>query len=126
MVKVLISWLVSAIILWLIAFLANRFSIPFVYVTLVGWWAVILVAIVLGLLNAFVGPFVKSLFKAKNAAVVLIISLVIDAGVLMLMSWILSNHFSLGGRLAGFISALIIAAIMAIVNSIISGAIKDK
>jgi len=126
MVKVLISWLISAVILWLIAFLANQFSIPLMYITLSGVVGVLLVAVVLGLLNAFIIPVVKSWFKIKSAFVVLVVSLVIDAAFLLLMSWILSPRFYIPLSLDGFITALIVAAIMAVVNTVVSTQVKGK
>ena len=111
MVSVLISWLISALIIWLLArpFITN--NVPFMNVTLDGWVAVVIVALVVGLISAFIVPLVKNLFKKANALVFLIISLIIDALALLLAAWLVS------GFGIDFISALIVAAILSLVNA---------
>ena len=107
MVTVLVGWLINAIIIWVLA----RPFVPFLNVTLDGVVPVIIVALVVGLISAFIVPAVKGLFKEANALVFLVISLVIDAAALLVAAFFI-NGFSIT-----FVSAVIVAAILAVFNA---------
>jgi len=102
MVSIFISGLISALIVWVCQY------IPFLNITLDGIVPILLVAIVIGLVCAFVVPAVKGLFKNANAVIYLIISLIINALVLMLAAWIVP------GFGITFWSAVIVAAILSL------------
>ena len=76
--KVLIAWIFSAVILWLLSFL------PFMNITFGGtpWRTILIVAIVVGLINAIIVPIIKGVFKKGHPAVIFCISLVVDAAAL--------------------------------------------
>ena len=106
MVSILITWLLSALVLWLLSF------IPFMGITIAGnLLSFVFVAVVIGLINAFIVPIVKGIFKLNNPGIMLVVSLVIDAAALWLASIILSG-FTIGVP----VPALIAAAILSVLN----------
>ena len=112
----LINWLISAVILWLMS-LVTPF-IPFLYMRFAGGWLpVVIVAIVLGLINAIIVPIVKRIFKrGNNTVIILIVTVVIDAGALWLTSVIASRSFFIDF----FPTAIVVALILAAVNGAFS------
>jgi len=113
MVSIFITGLICALIIWVLAQPFMSF-IPFLNVSLNGIWAILLVALVLGLVCAFIVPAVKKYFKKANAIIYFIAALVINALALILSSYIV-NIFIPGGFGIDFISALIVAAILSLV-----------
>ena len=105
MISMFISWVVSALALWLMSF------IPFMDIGFGGGIvAFLIVAVVIGLINAVLVPIVKNILKAKNPLVLLVISLVVDAAALLLAAW-LPIGFGIG-----LVSALIAAAVLSLLN----------
>ena len=113
----LVAWIFSAIILWLLSF------VPFMDITFGGrrtWLTILVVAIVIGLINAIIVPVVKGIFKNGHPAVIFCISLVIDAAALWLAGVILRNFY-----IEFFPTAIIAAAVLALVN-VGAGFVKDE
>lgn len=110
MIRTLINWVISALILWALSLL------PFLDMSFTGSvWNVIIVAIVFGLINALIVPLAKRIFTGKkdNATLlVIIISLVIDAVALLLLSWLVS-----GFSISFFPTAIIVAIILTVLNA---------
>ena len=101
----LINWLVSAIILWAISLL------PFIDMSFSGIWTIIVVALVLGLINAILVPIAKNFFKNASPLVLIIASLVVDAAAIWLAAW-----FVRGFHVQFWPSGIIVAAILALIN----------
>jgi len=109
MINTLINWIISALVLWLLSF------VPFLDISFDGWVAILIVAIVLGLINALIVPIVKGIFKGKNdnaTWLILIISLVIDAAAL----W-LANVIVPGFHISFFPTAIIAAVVLTALNA---------
>ena len=109
MFKILIAWIFSAVILWLLSF------VPFMEIAFGGtrtWLAILVVAVIVGLINALIVPAVKRLFKKAHPAVLFCVSLVIDAAALWLAHIILRSWFTI----EFFPTAIIAAAVLALVN----------
>ena len=107
--KGFIAWLISAIILFLLRF------IPFMDIYFGGrwmWFTIVIVAVVVGLINAIIVPIVKGIFKKAHPAIVFCISLVIDAAALWLAGVLMRSWFSI----EFFPTAIIAAAVLALVN----------
>jgi len=104
-----ISWVVSAIVLWLLSVL----PLGFLNITFGGrvWLTILIVAVVVGLINAIIVPAVKGVFKNGNPAVIFCVSLIIDAAALWLAGVILRNF-----SIQFFPTAIIAAAVLALVN----------
>ena len=105
MVKTLINWVISALVLWLMHF------IPFMQITFDGWLAILLAAVIIGLINALIVPVVKGLFKKANGIILLVISLIIDAGALWLASLL-----PIGFGIQFFPTAIIAALVLSLLN----------
>jgi len=80
-----------------------------------GWLAILIVAIVLGLINALIVPVVKNLVKGKKSnatLLILILSLVIDAAALWLAG-VLVRGFSIEFFPTAIIAAVVLTALNA-------------
>ena len=62
-------------------------------VTVEPWWWAVIVAIVLGLVNAWIRPLVKFLALPINLLTLGLFTFVINALMVMLCSWLLKPHF---------------------------------
>ena len=111
----LVAWIVSAIVLWLLSF------VPFMNITFGGrtWLTILIVAVVVGLINAIIVPVVKGIFKKGHPAVIFCISLIVDAAALWLAGVIIRNF-----TIEFFPTAIIAAAVLALVN-VGAGFVKD-
>jgi len=111
-ISTLISWVISAAILWVLSLLPFGFlEIGFTG----GIISFLIVAIVIGLINALIVPIVKGLVKGKNGnatLLILIISLVIDAAALWFAGWL-----PIGFYIGFFPTAIIAAVLLTIVNA---------
>ena len=105
--KILVPWVFSAVILWLLSFL------PFMDIRFGGrtWLTIFIVAVVVGLINAIIVPVVKGVFKKGHPSVIFCVSLVIDAAALWLAGAIIGNF-----SIQFFPTAIIAAAVLALVN----------
>ena len=97
------------------------------------WWKLAVVALIFGLINAYLKPIIKALSFPVRLMTLGLFGLVINA-VLFLVLAAVSNSFSLGLKVGGFPpsidSAAIVAAVLgsivvSIVSTILSIAIRD-
>lgn len=103
----IIRLIVSAIAVGITAWL-----LPGVNVT--PWWAALLVAVILGLINALIRPVVKFFTLPLNVLTLGLFSLVINALMVMLCDWC-TDHMTVDG----FISALLFSVVLTVVNWIL-------
>ena len=105
--KILIPWIISAIILWLLSFL------PFMHINFGGrtWLTIFIVAVVVGLINAIIVPVVKDVFKKGHPVFIFCVSLVVDAAALWLAGAFIRNF-----SIEFFPTAIIAATVLALVN----------
>ena len=106
MIRVLLNWLISAVLLWLMSF------VPFMNIGFAGWLSIVIAAVVLGLINALLVPVFKGLFKKKNTIVFLIVSLLINAAALWLGGLLVPGFF-----IEFFPTAIIAAAVLSLVGA---------
>jgi len=90
--------------------------IPFLNITLSGIVAILLVALVVGLINAFIVPAVKGLFKKANALVLFIVSVIIDALALMLGAWVVGDLLGRDFSIGFWPGAIIVALVLSVFN----------
>lgn len=62
-------------------------------VTVDPWWWAVIVAIVLGFVNSWIKPLVKLLALPINLLTLGLFTLVINAAMVMLCSWLIGSHF---------------------------------
>lgn len=109
--KILLHWIVSAAAIGVAAYL-----LPSVQVTLV---AALVTAVVLGLLNTVLKPILVILTLPVNILTLGLFTFVINALIIMLVSWAVP-----GFHVDGFLSALIFSVVLALVNMVFSGFAK--
>jgi len=83
-------------------------------------WAVLILALVLGLLNAFVRPLLYALCCGLIVLTLGLFTLVLNGLLLWLASWVLTDLLGLGFRVDGFGSAVLGALIITVVSVILS------
>ena len=79
------------------------------------WWAIVLVAIVMGLVNAIVRPVVKFFSLPLTVLTLGLFTFVINALMVLLCAFLLGDHF----QVDGFVSALVFSVIVSVVSWLI-------
>ena len=103
--RVLINWILSALILWVLSFFLD-ISFTGGVISL----SFLIAAVVIGLINALLVPIVKNVVKTSNSALLFVISLVVDAAALLFAAW-LPIGFSIS-----LVAAIIAAVILSLLN----------
>lgn len=106
MKKLLLHWIVSALFLYVLAFLFSGIAIS-------GPIAAIIAAIVLGLVNAIIKPILQFISLPITFLTLGLFSLVINAVVLILVSWLVP-----GFVVVGFWTAFFAAIVLSLLNTI--------
>ena len=107
MVSVLINWIVSAMVIFSIAYI-----IPGVKVS--DFTSALVVALVLGIINALLKPILLILTLPINILTLGIFTFVLNALLILLVSNIVA-----GFKVDGFFAALIFAIVLSITNTVI-------
>ena len=117
--KLILRILINGFAIWLTSMLLSNFNFSGSFLNLV------IVAIIFGLVNAFVRPIVKLLTLPINLVTLGLFTLVINMLMLMLTVW-LSDSLSLtGGLFENFLVAFIAAIIISIISTILSWFLPD-
>lgn len=106
--NILINWLVMAI-----AIIVSAYILP--GVTLSGFWAALLVALVLGLLNVFIKPLLLILTLPINILTLGLFTFVINALIILMVSALVP-----GFKVDGFWIALLFSIVLSIVLYLIN------
>lgn len=97
------------------------------------WWKLAVVALIFGLINAYVKPIVKALSFPIRLATLGLFTLVINA-VLFLVVAAISDAFALGLRIGGFpptvgvstiVAAVLGSIVISVVSTLLSLALRD-
>ena len=107
--NLILQILISSIAIYFTAWLLPGISVK-------SYGAAIIVAIVLGLLNAFLKPFLQVVSFPITVLTLGLFLLVINTLIIMLASWILGNSF----HVENFWWALLFSIIVSIIQSILS------
>lgn len=83
-------------------------------VTISPWWATLLVAVIMGLVNTFIRPVVKLFSLPLNILTLGLFSLVINALMVLLCAW-LTSHM----KVDGFWNAMLFSIVLTVVNWIL-------
>ncbi len=89
---------------------------------LAGWDAILLVAIIFGLVNTFIKPLVSLITCLIQVITLGLFTLVINAGILYLTAWLAQRiglTFSIDNFLSAFLGALIVSVISFIFSKIL-------
>ncbi|MBR1881741.1 MAG: phage holin family protein [Muribaculaceae bacterium] len=76
------------------------------------WWATVIVAVVLGLINTFIRPVAKFISLPLNILTLGLFTLVINALMVLLCAWCVSDHF----KVESFGWALLFSVVLTLVS----------
>jgi putative membrane protein len=120
--RLILRWLITAVALVVTAWLLPGITVEGQH----GWLTVLIMAAVLGLVNAIVRP-VLSLLSCGLIAVTLgLFIFVINALMLALASWISVNWFNAGFYIDNFFTALVGSILVSIVSIVLSLFLPDE
>lgn len=105
--NIIIQWIVSAV-----AVIITAYILP--GVTVSGFLSALVVAIIIGLLNAFIKPVLLILTLPINILTLGLFTFVINAIIIMLAS-----YFSPGFEVDGFLWALVFSIVLSIVSALL-------
>ena len=88
-----------------------------------GWKAILLVALIFGLVNAFIKPLVSLITCLLRVITLGLFTLVINAGMLYLTEWF-AHRLDLDFDIDNFLSAFLGALIVSVVSFILSKVLK--
>ena len=119
--RLLIRWAITAVALVVVAWL-----LPGIRVEGNGWIAVIVMAAVLGLVNAFIRPIVSALSCGLLLLTLGLFTCVINAAMFALASWLSVNVFGADFIIDSFWSALIGSILVSIVSFVLSALLRSE
>lgn len=90
-----------------------------------GWQSLVGVAVVFGVINAFVRPVLSFLSMPIQFVTLGLFTLVLNALMLMLTGWA-AERLGLGFAVAGFIPALLGAILVSVVSLVLSSLLTDE
>lgn len=108
----LIQCLLLTLGIWVAAELVNG-------IYLVGWQSTLIVAAILGLLNAFVKPTITLISLPLTILTLGLFSIVINSGLLLLTSWIAKHFNDINFYVDDFVAAVFGAVIISIVGIVV-------
>ncbi len=106
---------ISSIAVWLTAYLLPGVSID-------PWWAAILVAVVLGVINAVIRPLVKFFSLPVTILTLGLFTFVINALMVLLCSWFLKDYF----HVDGFLWAMLYSIVLSVVTWVLQLVFENK
>jgi len=118
-VKIIIRLIINAVALWITAQVIPNIELTGNVVTL------LIVAVIFGLVNALIRPLVKLLTLPINVVTLGLFSLVINALMLVLTSWLSAGLTIQGGIVSGFLTALLGSILISIVSTMLSWFLPD-
>jgi putative membrane protein len=92
-----------------------------------GIWGLLIVAVIFGLVNAFIRPIVK-LFSLPITCLTLgLFTLVINTGMLLLTAWLAGSFLSFTGSVfENLLTAFIAAIIISLISAVLGWFVPDK
>ncbi len=120
MKKLLVRWVISALALFVAAWL-----VPGIRVSGTAWIAYGVMAVVLGLVNGLVRPLLKLLTCPLILLTLGLFVLVINGLTLWLSAWV-ANLLGIGFYVDSFLAAFLGALIVSIVTVILSALVREK
>lgn len=108
--NLLINWIVMTI-----AIIFSAYILP--GITLSGFWTALLVALVLGLLNAFIKPLILILTLPINILTLGLFTLVINAAIILMVSAIVPG-FNVDGFWYALLFSIVLSIIIYLIHSI--------
>jgi putative membrane protein len=120
--RLILRWLITAAALVVTAWLLPGITVEGQH----GWLTVLIMAAVLGLVNAIVRPILSLLSCGLIAITLGLFIFVINAAMLALASWISVNWFNAGFYIDNFFTALVGSILVSIVSILLSLFLPDE
>ena len=114
--RLLIRFVINAVAIYTAALLISGIHLD-------GWGAIIFVAIIFGLVNAFIKPLVSLITCLIQVITLGLFTLVINAGMLYFTAW-LAQKFGLAFYIDNFISAFLGALLVTVISFVLSKILK--
>jgi len=119
MTRLIIRWLINAAALWAAAELVSGIGYE-------GWPALLIVAVIFGLINALIRPILRLLTCPLQILTLGLFTIVINALMLLLTSW-LAEQFNVAFWVRGFWpDAVLGALVVSAVSIVLSIFLKDR
>jgi len=119
MTRLIIRWLINAAALWAAAELVSGIGYE-------GWPALLIVALIFGLVNALIRPILRLLTCPLQILTLGLFTIVINALMLLLTSW-LAEQFNIAFWVSGFWpDAVLGALVVSAVSIVLSIFLKDR
>lgn len=118
--KLIIRWAISALSLFVAAWLVAGIRVDGG-----GWVIYAAMAVILGLVNAFVRPLLKLLTCPLILLTLGLFTLVVNAVTLLLSAWVANTVFGVGFYVDGFWPAFWGALIVSVVSVVLNAFVKD-
>src|SRR5688572_2466481 len=113
MLRLLVNWLLSALALMIVAYIMPGFTVR-------GFTGALIAALVIGLINATLGVFLKIVTFPLTVITLGLFWLVINALMLMLASSLLQS-FQVSGFWAAFFGAIVLALVNMVLRWLVPG-----
>lgn len=105
---VILRWIAFALVIMFAAWVIPGISVE-------NFWAALVVAVVLGVINAFIKPVLQLITMPINILTLGIFGLVINAILLMFAGWV-SPGFTVNGFLSAFLGSIVISLLSLGIN----------
>lgn len=115
--RLLLNWLLSALALFIVSYIVPGFQIQ-------GFKAALIAAIVIGLINATLGMFLKFITLPLTILTLGVFWWVVNALMLMVASHFLAPDFMVSGFWAAFLGAVVLALVNMVLRKI-AGEVTD-
>ena len=119
--KLLIRWLITSI-----AVAAAVWLVPGIRIEGTGWWAVVVMALALGLVNAILRPILAFLSCGFIVLTLGLFIFVVNGLTFMAGSWIAVNWFNVGFYVDGLWPAILGSIVVSIVSFLLSLFLADQ
>lgn len=117
--RIILRILINAAALWVAAQLVSGIEV------VGGTVNLLIVALIFGLVNAFIRPIVKLLTLPLTVVTLGLFALVINAGMLLLTSWLSSALVLSGGWVEQIVTAFIASIVISIVSTVLGWFLPD-
>jgi putative membrane protein len=121
MTKFILRWVINAVALYLAIFLLDGRGVNFSG----NWVSIIWLALIFGLVNAFLGPLLKLLTCPLIILTLGLFTILINTFLFWLTGWI-GQSFNLGLTIDGFWPAFLGGLIMSVVSVVLSMFVRDE
>jgi putative membrane protein len=116
------SWLINTLAVWVAVYIVS----PHIRFTDDSVWTPFMVALVLGVLNAFFRPILRFLALPLLLITLGLFTLVINAFLLFLVSVLLSGHFHIDSFGWALLGSLLISTVSVLLNYLVGGESKVR